>query len=379
MDSETYYSNPKIQKRILDAVGSSNTMLVQHPDDGKPFVRRYDNTKPIRLTSNNFKKYVAQHLKEVHPLYGNRVNQLVVDIDPGKGVSWNKVKSTAEIVATRLRQSPGVGKVTAQFSGGRGFYVRGELPKPVSIDKARSLTNDALRQIVAKNDEMVLKKPGPGEIRLDTTTFHRKGSLRAPWSLNSQTGLVSMPVSFIMIPNLKREDFRPEVVVKNAMLRYAYKLGAAKAKAEAEFAPGIPSNRKIEKIPTVKSPTTWDMAVQEHNALKAGKHWDLRLVDPAGKAHSFAVPKSRMPSLKDKMLLAVQQPTHTKDYALNFEGTIPKGYGAGTVTMPIKEKVQILSGNNDRLKFKRPDGSVFALFRTGANGKNNNWGMRRMD
>ena len=385
MNSETYYSNIKIQKRLLAAVGRSAAMLVQQPDD-KPFVRRYDNTKPIRLTHDNLKKYVGEHLKEVHPLYGNQVNQLVVDIDPGHGVSWDKVKSTAAMVAAKLQQAPNVGKVTAQFSGGRGFYIRGELPHSVAIAKARQLTTDVLRQIVAQNDDMVLKKPGPGEIRLDTTTFHRKGSLRAPWSLNSQTGLVSMPVSLYKIPQLKREDFRPEAVVKSAMrcnitqqLYYAYKLGTAKAHiaaAKNEYAPGIPSNKKIEKIPIVKVPTMWDMAVQEHKALKAGKHWDLRLVDPAGHAHSFAIPKSRFPSA-NKMLLAIQQPTHTKDYALNFVGTIPKGYGAGTVTMPIKEKVQINHSDDDGLSFKRPNGSLFSLFRTGLGGKNN-WGLRQV-
>jgi hypothetical protein len=145
--------------------------------------------------------------------------------------------------------------------------------------------------------------------------------------------------------------------------------------ARREFAPGIPKSRKIHKLPTVTKPEPeWMMAIQEHKARKAGTHYDLRLVQPlTDKAHSWAIPKAKLPTKKDKMLLAVQQPTHKRDYALHFTGTLPEGYGAGTVTMPIKEKVKMLKMSPDRVKFERPGGQKFNLFRT----KGNKWGIKR--
>jgi len=144
--------------------------------------------------------------------------------------------------------------------------------------------------------------------------------------------------------------------------------------AKKEFAPGIPIARTIDPIPSIKD-KAWTLAVQKHDAQKAGTHFDLRLVDPkTDKAHSFAVPKARLPRARDRMLLAIQQPTHTADYALNFTGTIPAGtYGAGRVTTPIKEKIDVIKANADKIQFQREDGKQYILFRT----EGNNWGFRQ--
>lgn len=132
--------------------------------------------------------------------------------------------------------------------------------------------------------------------------------------------------------------------------------------------------KTILAIPSVKN-KMWTLSVQKHDAKKAGMHYDVRLVDPdTGKAHSFAIPKARLPSKNSRMLLAVQMPTHSADYALNFTGTIPTGtYGAGEVTMPIKEKIKIIKANADRISFERKNGQAYSLFRT----KGNNWGFKQ--
>ena len=64
------------------------------------------------------------------------------------------------------------------------------------------------------------------------------------------------------------------------------KLAAIALPAKGEFAPGIPRSRAIKPIPRVKStrPQTWGMAIQTHEARRAGPHLDLRLVDKSGKA-----------------------------------------------------------------------------------------------
>lgn len=86
--------------------------------------------------------------------------------------------------------------------------------------------------------------------------------------------------------------------------------------AKEEFAPGIPKGREIHPLPKVTKPEEWMLAVQRHNADVAGEHLDLRLVDPQGRAHSWAIPKASLPRPGEKAVLAVPQPTHTAEYAL---------------------------------------------------------------
>ena len=157
-----------------------------------------------------------------------------------------------------------------------------------------------------------------------------------------------------------------------------YLLEAGEPKTAAlqgkEFAPGIPANRKIHKIPKVKNPQPWTLAIQKHDADKAGTHFDLRLIPPKGnKAHSWAIPKAKLPK-RGVMQLAIQQPTHTKEYATTFSGKIPKGtYGAGKVTMHTNEPVTVLSAGDNRVKFRRASGEQFTLFRT----KEKQWGITK--
>ena len=128
-------------------------------------------------------------------------------------------------------------------------------------------------------------------------------------------------------------------------------------KVAREFAPGIPQQKPISRLPVIKPKTLnrWTLAVQDHEAARAGRHFDLRLVDPdAGKAHSWAIPKARLPDPGEK-LLAIQTFTHTPEYALHFGAKKPeeitKGYGRGRVRMAVREPVDIVEANNDKVRF----------------------------
>lgn len=361
-DVANYYANPRVRRQLLRAAGKGETLIRQNFSPEKSILRRKDpRGNLIRIAvGDNYDRWNQMRMTEVHPAFGRRTQRLVADIDPRERVPWEKTKAIAETVAREMKQQKDVKNVGVRFSGGRGFYVEGDLRRPTDVDRARRRVREVVHGISQRPD-VTTGVPRPNQIRIDTTPVKQRGSIRAPFSINAQTGLVSLPVSFKELPNVKKQDFTIERAKKEA--------------ADADFAPGIPSGRRVVPIPEVRD-KAWDLAVQLHKARRAGPHYDLRFVDPAtSHAHSFAVPKARLPSKKDRMLLAIQQPTHRADYALNFEGTIPEGqYGAGEVTMPIKERVQITRGGPRQIRFRRGD-QEYVLFRT----EGNRWGFKRLD
>jgi hypothetical protein len=137
--------------------------------------------------------------------------------------------------------------------------------------------------------------------------------------------------------------------------------------AKREFAPGLPEKGRARGIPRVGGRQTWELAVQDHHANRAGRHFDLRLGDPqTGVAHSWALPKAKLPGPGEKPVLAVQQGDHTMDY-MDFKGTIPSGYGAGVVKRHLRDRAEVFHADPDKLKFNHYRGSghdEFILRRT---------------
>lgn len=131
------------------------------------------------------------------------------------------------------------------------------------------------------------------------------------------------------------------------------KVAAEVLTQRGEFAPGIPASRKIESVPRVKhtAPQTWGLAVQKHEAERAGEHADLRLVDNSGRAHSWAIPKGSLPPPGQKFRV-IPQPTHTQEYA-ERKGTftIPEGYGKGRVSSEGLRPVEVVRSQPDLLRF----------------------------
>lgn len=353
-----YYQRPEVQQAMLAAVRNRDAAIIQSFNPETQVYRRYAPDKePIRFTSvGDYRRWLGQRLSEVHPVFGAKEDILLADIDPGPAVPWARTKELAQLVAAHFASQPDVQKASVQFTGGRGFHIKGHLDQPIDVNEARRRSQEALAEILESHADTTLgPRRLPDQTRLDTTPLHRMGSTRAPYSLNTQTGLVAAPIDLAELLQLSRAHF---------------KLGAA------EFAPGIPASRETQPIPEVAEPTDWDLVVQQHNARRAGPHWDLRLVDPSTQhAHSFAIPKQRFPADLERMLLAIQTPTHTADYAFNYQGGIPRGtYGAGSVYKKLQEKVRILTSGPNKVLFERPDGARFTLFRTGGD----KWGWRRM-
>lgn len=137
---------------------------------------------------------------------------------------------------------------------------------------------------------------------------------------------------------------------------------------EAEYAPGLPKKGKVTPLPKTKKPETWAFVAQDHRAKKAGRHLDVRLGNPnTGVAHSWAVPKNKLPSPGGDPVLAVQTDDHTIPY-MGFQGRIGKGYGAGEVRTHLRDKIDVVHSEPAKVKFTLSVGGApqdFAMRRIG--------------
>jgi hypothetical protein len=134
---------------------------------------------------------------------------------------------------------------------------------------------------------------------------------------------------------------------------------ATAAIGRGEFAPGIPIDRQIKPIEKVKQNDpnpTWDLTISKHPAAKRGDHIDLRITDSRDRAHSWALPPE-LPK-PGKNVYAIQQPTHSKEYALKKEPfAIETGYGAtkpGAEVEPLfVGKTEVVEAGKDKVRFLR--------------------------
>lgn len=355
-----YYSDPGVRAAILAQIKNKPVLTIQSLPKGDIRRRNDHSGSPIRILQalNNASNqhdlawYTDRRHSEFHPTIGRKTRQVWVDIDPGPDRDFESLKPVVSQVENALKELPGVKETNITYSGGRGFHIRGTLQRKMPTDAMRKKIDEHLKNLEIKG--VVFKKPEGEEVRLDTSTLKNKGSIRAAYSLNSETGRVALPLT-----QRELRGFQPE------------QADVARILHAKEFAPGIPRSRRVYALPENISGKQWTMAIQEHNAQKAGKHWDLRLVDPeTGYAHSWAIPKAQFPAEKQK-LLAVRTPTHTEHYALNFGDREPQpiqtGYGKGTVQIVRKEPVRIVKSDKNKIQFDRiigDDKERLTLFKT---------------
>jgi DNA primase len=207
----------------------------------KRFFRRDFRGKKIILNSiKDLMFFINIHYIDVipcvHRIGINRPDWLVVDIDPGPKVDFEKTKEIAEItykIFEKLKLNPAM-----KFSGSRGFQVWSlikefEMPEsyqPLVLkgESKReknyfSLFADFVRIIQKEVDkeipgittsETLGKKEREEKILLDTASMKPMGLVRAPYAVHSKTGLVSMPISIKELKNFERKNATTEKVLE---------------------------------------------------------------------------------------------------------------------------------------------------------------------
>jgi len=289
-------------------------------------------------------------------------------VRPGKkrkGKSYyhgSPVRGLDELIPSEAR---GVG----QFENQRAIFLTGTPEHAALYAIGKGLKGKTPFGVTERNLVVVGDAPLPkGYVYEVAPKLVQKGP-RGQYSV----GTSLQPVKMTEIDPREYGDKVVRVKSKDELLKALGIKASLLKTAMEEFAPGIPKSREIEAIPEIEA-AKWRLAIQMHDAERAGKHWDLRLVDPnKRKAHSWAVPKAKWPGSKNRLRLAIQQPTHSASYALNFEGNIPKGtYGAGDVKL-VKNTSTTVNVEDGVVRFSVPRVGKMVLRKTDGD----NWLLMR--
>jgi len=194
-----HYMKPEVVDSITKFIGDANVM-VNRFFNGQMVVQKNVDNKPIKIKEmghdldnpHNYYYYVPRHIVEFHYIYPEKSHHVTIDIDPNK-VPFSVAKKVTKHLYDYLSDKVD-GKMEVRYSGGRGFYITIYHDKPVDVNEYRKRLTKIFEPIVEKVDFLTLKPPQEGQIRIDLSTMHEGGSIRAPYSLHAETGLVSVPV-----------------------------------------------------------------------------------------------------------------------------------------------------------------------------------------
>lgn len=124
---------------------------------------------------------------------------------------------------------------------------------------------------------------------------------------------------------------------------------AAASLRDTDYAPGLPDPKTFGDLNRLRAGKQYDWIVQRHEAERAGLHRDVRLGDKETGLYSWATKKD-FPEPGARPISLFQQPVHRHSYK-DFEGTIEKGYGKGTVEAEDKGRAIIQSVSPTKIKF----------------------------
>lgn len=121
----------------------------------------------------------------------------------------------------------------------------------------------------------------------------------------------------------------------------------------ASYAPGIPAPDEfgsLSKIPQYGDSDSFPVfVVSEHDAERAGPHYDLRIGTEDSGLLSFAT-KKELPDKPGKSISVFQQPVHDYSYK-DFSGEITSGYGKGYVHPAKQSPIVVHDVSDNKITF----------------------------
>lgn len=327
-------------------------------------------------------------------------DRLVLDLDPGEGVS---LAGCAEVAGWVREVLDGAGLTAYPVtSGSKGIHLYAHLDGSLTAQDASGLARELGEAMQAAHPDRVTavmrRADRAGKVFLDWSQNNGNKTTITPYSLRGRSRpWVAAPRTWeeLADPDLRHLEF-DEVLARLAesgdLLAPLAPEGSTGRVGEFGAGTDTPRDRLAvyrgmrdpsrtpEPVPP-DAPVATDgrsFVIQEHHARRL--HYDVRL-EHDGVLVSWAVPKGP-PTDPKQNHLAVPTEDHPLAYG-GFEGTIPKGeYGGGTVRIWDAGSYELEKWRDGEViatLHGRPDGGLggspakFALIRTGKD-----WLMHRM-
>ena len=318
-------------------------------------------------------------------------DRLVLDLDPGEGVS---LAQCAEVAGWVREVLDGAGLTAYPVtSGSKGIHLYAHLDGSLTTGDASSLARELAEALQSAHPDRVTavmrRADRAGKVFIDWSQNNGSKTTIAPYSLRGRARpWVAAPrtwdeLSDPALRHLELDEVLGRVAASGDLLAPLASPEESSTTSTDRLATyrGMRDPAKTPEPVPAGAPVAADgrsFVIQEHHARRL--HYDVRL-EHDGVLVSWAVPKGP-PTDPRQNHLAVPTEDHPLEYG-GFEGTIPSGeYGGGTVriwdagTYELEkwrdgEVIATLHGRHDGGLGGQP--AKFALIRTGKD-----WLMHRM-
>lgn len=321
---------------------------------------------------------------------GERENpdRLVLDLDPGEGVTLQDCAEVARFARTILSDM-GLDPMPVT-SGSKGIHLYAALDGSQTSDQVSAVAHELARVLESDHSDLVVsdmkKSLRSGKVLVDWSQNNGSKTTIAPYSLRGRfEPTVAAPRTWdeLEAKDLRHLDYRE---VMDRLARDGDPLAGLSAghASEPDRLSTYRSMRDAAKTPEpvpAERPEAGEgrsFVIQEHHARRL--HWDFRLEND-GVLVSWALPKGTPTDTKQNHLAV-----HTEDHPLEyggFAGDIPHGeYGAGHVDIWDHGDYELEKWRDDEViatLHGQPDGGLggvprrFALIRTARGGDEKNW------
>jgi bifunctional non-homologous end joining protein LigD len=322
-------------------------------------------------------------------------DRLVLDLDPGPGVSLAQCAWTAMLVRDILRD---IGHDPVPVtSGSKGIHLYAPLDGSQTPEQATEVARELALALESDHPDLVIstmkRSERDGKVFIDWSQNNGAKTTVSPYSLRGRDRpWVAAPRTWEELedPDLRQLEYQ-EVITRLADL--GDPLAPLAPRAGRDLLATYRSMRDPAKTPEPVpggppdgSQDGFRFVIQEHHARRL--HYDVRL-EHDGVLASWAVPKA--PPTDPKINhLAVRTEDHPMEY-LTFHGTIPKGqYGAGAMRVWDTGTYRLHKWREGKeviiTLFGQPEGGLggvrkFALIHTGSGDSQpeKNWLMHLME
>lgn len=170
--------------------------------------------------TNDFNRINNGRMVEIHAEIAKQkgsdwyTNIIFCDLDPQDKFDWKETKALAKDIYNIFRKDSNVKKAKIHFSGSRGFHIIGTLRSSWDVNRARDYTKRLLKPLVTEKVKIGLVKEND-MLRMDTTLIKKRGSLRSPYAIHRDTGLVALPIDVKQLDKFEKKQATLDRVMKN--------------------------------------------------------------------------------------------------------------------------------------------------------------------